>query len=383
MNFFISIGLIFITFTIQAQTRLLSIVSQDWNNSNNSWVNTWHENRVYNSEGKYTARINEKYLAEDKKWIRWNKFENEFDSKTGYINQVNGFGYKNDEQDFIQGKTQYIYDEFNRYQQNIDYSLNTQTNDWTPNTKGFNLYDAKNRIVVNTGYKYNATIKDYELYSRTEYSFNDDNKYTYYIAYVWNNEKKFWQNKSKMIYNYTSFGEIQSTLLQTYNETTNQWQNSKLNTQEYNESKQLVVSNEQTWNNETKQWQWTQKTLQDYYKDGFTEQLTLYLFDNNTKTWNKKSRSVFYYEFTPIVNSKQNAFTFDIYPNPTQGIVQIQSTSTNQIKEVFVYNTTGKRIYYNTKIESINLSEFPNGIYFINVITNNNETIVKKINVIH
>jgi len=382
-RFVLFILAVYISFFANAQTRLLSIVSQDWNAQNNTWLNTWHENRIYDDGGRYLGRINEKFLQNEKKWIHWNKFENEFDEKTGYISQVNGYGYIDDEHPFVQGKTQYIYDEYNRYQQSIDYSIDAKTQGSNPLGKGFNLYDAKNRIIVNTGYKYDLKKNDFSAQTRTEYFYNDNNKYACYITYEWNNSINNWEYKTKMIYTYTAFGEVQTTLLQTFNKANKGWENKTLNTQEYNESKQLIMSYEQTWNSDKKDWQWTQKTAQSYYNDGFTQQLTLYLFDNNTGKWNLKSRSVFYYEFTPKLAKPISKFDFEVYPNPSQGVVHIKSAESSSIKEIFIYNTSGQRVLYSNSTENLDLSSFQNGTYFINAVSKNNETVVKKINLIH
>ncbi|MFD1552658.1 M4 family metallopeptidase [Putridiphycobacter roseus] len=64
---------------------------------------------------------------------------------------------------------------------------------------------------------------------------------------------------------------------------------------------------------------------------------------------------------------------FNIFPNPTQNIVQIEFTSSDH-RTIEIYNLTGQllRTYnFNSKIESINLSELSNGIYLIKERGNN------------
>ena len=78
-----------------------------------------------------------------------------------------------------------------------------------------------------------------------------------------------------------------------------------------------------------------------------------------------------------------------VYPNPTKGILNIQIKS-NKFRDLnlFLSNAIGEKIY-NQKINlnddsniSIDLSDFPSGIYFLNSITNNGEVFTKQISYI-
>lgn len=70
-----------------------------------------------------------------------------------------------------------------------------------------------------------------------------------------------------------------------------------------------------------------------------------------------------------------------IYPNPTKNYFTIESDIA--ITEVKIYNTLGVCIFNNSEIETtkteIDISNQPNGIYFIKLIGNKNEMISKKL----
>jgi len=72
----------------------------------------------------------------------------------------------------------------------------------------------------------------------------------------------------------------------------------------------------------------------------------------------------------------------EIFPNPTNGILNIQITNTDYLTGVEVYNTLGERVYKSvglkTKEVKIDLSNQPNGIYFLK-LTNNNKVYSREI----
>ncbi|WP_299129581.1 aryl-sulfate sulfotransferase [uncultured Winogradskyella sp.] len=64
-----------------------------------------------------------------------------------------------------------------------------------------------------------------------------------------------------------------------------------------------------------------------------------------------------------------------IYPNPSNGVFNI--TTHASIQSISVYNALGKEIY-KTTLNTIDLTQMPDGIYYLR-ITSNNQTISKKI----
>ena len=75
-----------------------------------------------------------------------------------------------------------------------------------------------------------------------------------------------------------------------------------------------------------------------------------------------------------------------IYPNPTNSHINIEITSSkfNDI-ELYVSNSIGQTVYSETinsnreRIITINLNDFSEGIYFVNLITSTGELYTKKI----
>jgi hypothetical protein len=102
-----------------------------------------------------------------------------------------------------------------------------------------------------------------------------------------------------------------------------------------------------------------------------------------------------YFDFNPaiITNTFQTTFVnplsnenfklnqIAIYPNPTNDILNINyGTSTIDIKSIEIHDLLGKIVYQNnSKVESIDLSNLNKGIYLINILTENNGKVTKKL----
>jgi len=61
--------------------------------------------------------------------------------------------------------------------------------------------------------------------------------------------------------------------------------------------------------------------------------------------------------------------TLSIYPNPTSGVLHIQSES--PIAAVTVYNSIGKKIQMNLIDNKLDLSQLSNGVYIVGLSINN------------
>ncbi|PKP02370.1 MAG: hypothetical protein CVU14_03590 [Bacteroidetes bacterium HGW-Bacteroidetes-9] len=91
--------------------------------------------------------------------------------------------------------------------------------------------------------------------------------------------------------------------------------------------------------------------------------------------------------FIPVGIEKNNLKGFEIYPNPTTGIVTVETSNLlgSLIEKISVISITGKELLYtagSTPVEKIrlDLSQFPEGLYFFRIKSQNQkESIVKVI----
>ena len=76
---------------------------------------------------------------------------------------------------------------------------------------------------------------------------------------------------------------------------------------------------------------------------------------------------------TEIKNSK---FDVDIYPNPTNNIINIESNQ--EIKSIFISNIQGQQLIA-TKSKTIDLSQYPAGMYVVQIVNSKGERFTKKV----
>ncbi|RMZ50182.1 T9SS C-terminal target domain-containing protein, partial [Flavobacteriaceae bacterium PRS1] len=67
-----------------------------------------------------------------------------------------------------------------------------------------------------------------------------------------------------------------------------------------------------------------------------------------------------------------------IYPNPTKGMIYIETVDTEKIISVKLYDLLGKVIMVSETNNTVDLKYLPSGIYFIKIKTQNNH-IVRRI----
>ena len=70
---------------------------------------------------------------------------------------------------------------------------------------------------------------------------------------------------------------------------------------------------------------------------------------------------------------KDNISAPIIYPNPTTGIIHIGNYDNEKIKSIEIYSSVGVKMFgLQSSNKQIDISNLPNGIYFINITTQNN-----------
>jgi len=80
-----------------------------------------------------------------------------------------------------------------------------------------------------------------------------------------------------------------------------------------------------------------------------------------------------YFIDTTLSNSEFEKNNLVIYPNPVDNLLQIQNSNYSQISKIQVYDTFGRTIILlNTSVESIDTAHLSAGIYFIELIFENN-----------
>jgi hypothetical protein len=78
------------------------------------------------------------------------------------------------------------------------------------------------------------------------------------------------------------------------------------------------------------------------------------------------------------ITSAENNLTCEVFPNPGNGIFQLEIPKPETIKEMYVTDIFGKEIFIANDKTQIDLTNYAPGIYLLNLITENGR-IIKKI----
>jgi hypothetical protein len=97
--------------------------------------------------------------------------------------------------------------------------------------------------------------------------------------------------------------------------------------------------------------------------------------ENDNSSYEIKSAYIKVDQFGGSIGIEENKLSVNIFPNPSSGIVYLSQNISGDA-EVRVITLLGKEIYSNTLLETlkIDLSEFSNGVYFIEVRNENSFT---------
>jgi streptogramin lyase len=104
-------------------------------------------------------------------------------------------------------------------------------------------------------------------------------------------------------------------------------------------------------------------------------------FNNGTIYFTEVSRGKIK-KITNVLNASTiEEIDFNIYPNPNNGIFNIESKT--RISSIFIYDTRGRTTFFNEKVNAdkmeINLTAFAKGLYLVKIIGEEGKIVTKKI----
>ncbi|TMM32111.1 choice-of-anchor D domain-containing protein [Polaribacter aestuariivivens] len=109
--------------------------------------------------------------------------------------------------------------------------------------------------------------------------------------------------------------------------------------------------------------------------------VTLTVTDTNNNVSSKNATVKVKGSALSIEEDKALEKTISLYPNPASANITIKSNFV-KLKKVIFYDVNGKEILtknINSLFEKINIEKFPNGIYFVKIISENSKSVFKRI----
>ena len=169
---------------------------------------------------------------------------------------------------------------------------------------------------------------------------------------------------------YDANGNITENNFYNWDSDTNGWvlDGRRISAYDSNENRTGVI--DYRWDSETNDWVGMYSWVYTYDANGNQTEEIRYFWDPKTNNWVYHSNTVRYWsELTTSISNNTIDLNYIVYPNPTQGILTIETDIIGQYS--IVITSINGQLLYNSRIEGtthqIDLSSFEKGLYFITV----------------
>lgn len=406
--------------------RLDSADTDRYDSSLNTWITTNRNTFQYDNKGNCVSMT---YISLDKtlQLLRnERKYIYDFD---GNGNQILNEYYNWDETNkawILSYREEYLFDHENNKLSQIDYNYNPNTNKAEPTNKT-NYIFTNNKLDYSIDSNYDQVVKKWSVINKTNYTLNPNGNIISEIIIWWDKVTNKWTNSGKILYSYDANNNITSTInyswnggindwipidkienvynkdanitskIESYwNTTDNVWVNSSKDSSVYNNgdlSKKIAYR----WNTSLNKWEIEFEAMYsyniNYSKSDLLAPLSIIKsnnhmlsgalsqrFENGVLRYNE--RGVLYYSTINFNGTnKLDALPIKIYPNPTNDLLNIDFNVNINLLSLTLTDISGKinkdLKYENTSNLLLDISDLSKGIYFLNLRTNNSNTVYK------
>jgi hypothetical protein len=342
-------------------------ITQDWDN--NQWENQQRNLYLYTITDEISTSSTEVWDAVNSTWIYhfyrveksynaqnqcthffqvyWNMGTPEDSVKHTFSYDVNdnevfelreGWNISNPVWQILQ-KWESVFTQNNQEDTTYNYLYNQTTSQWDYISKWTYLYDGLGNTIQYTTFDSNNNFT-----SKQEYSYDANNNRDSTSSFYWQNS--MWRINSQVSYTFHSSNQPSSYLYEAYNSNIGALVNSSqyLYTYDSNDNQTWVVG--ETWN-------------------------------TNSNSWDPMNKTQNFYSCGPLSNDEMEINEISLFPNPTNGVINIQS---NQPQKVKIFTLEGKlidniQIFSNTQYDASYLSK---GIYFIQLENGTTQKFIKQ-----
>lgn len=375
----------------------------EWNNSNNQWINQFKTEYTYNSNNDWTLLITSRLDTNVNQLRFWDKAEITYDVNGNKTLETYSTFYWDINQWEYTNKYEHSYNNNRKEILNVSSNWNTSLNQWRNNYKGEYTYDITGNLTELIQYDFwqNNT---WGVWNKLEYIYDNNAHLTEYKHYAWSYDKNQLVPSSKSEYSYTPFEEISTVLNYVWDTTTVQFKNNGKNEYTYDsyhnisEEMQILFVNNQwdtilknkfIYDNTIEADQLVLSPIDAYgqFIDNLPFSIYIYgFYQNNSikhkllefrdELWSSNKAIYYYSDYVAGTNEIDNAINkVMIYPNPANEKITVDlSNSKTTIATIKLMNIVGETMLVeqtNDVKYQLDLSSVPNGVYLIQVQSNN------------
>lgn len=320
-----------------------SIHSHKWDNSTNVWMPDIDAKYIFTHDNQGNRTTHTMYLWDyiDNSFTPFLKHEYEYNSQNILI-KLTRKNWNSSHDDFINySKQEYFYNTSNLLEKvNIHY-WDIDTNNWELTLKDMAFYDSSNYLINRMIYFWETSSETWEITRKIDYV-NDAN----------GNKLERWK------YN--------------WNPTSEEWENDEKYLATYNAINRLLTRITFDWDEDGMDWNPYRKVVYSHDTNNNISQFIMSLWDESIDDWNNSSKYVYFWNLYNLAIKEQFLNPYKLYPNPVSSHLLLDNPFDNKL-HIYITNGVGaKVIEISGVIKQIDVSNLPNGIYFVTIFNTTN-----------
>lgn len=342
------------------QNTVIESIEQNWNTGSKTYSNENKETNTYNSNGKLSEKLIQVWNVNI--WVNYAKEIHTIDAN-GNVTEYLSQNWLNTWQD--RTKIQNTFNSSNKKTSSIVSSWNYfGNNSWDKRSKDSIIYDMNQNILENYQYLFNETFNKWEAQTLYKYKYNSNSLVSAILELDWYMNK--WDSTSNVLYTYNSNQQKNQEIIERWDYTYGKYISNRTSNI-YNSNNTLSQKLTEEWNPIDKVWVNYYKETYSYDGNGNLISISKYFdWDKSQNQFNLETKEVYKCSQLVSINSI-NKNEFNIYPNPANNSIYIETKSI--IQKVEIYNNNGVLLIKKEGItnfkEMIDLQTFNNGLYFI------------------
>ncbi len=366
-------------YTYNNKGLIVKYISQKYEYEfDDDWVNEERELTTYDTNGNIIEEVKQEWADWLNKWINKRKSINTYDNNNNLL--------KNESQKWDidlekwENYHRYVYEYDNNFK--IEFSneyWNSNEEKWDVRYHGYYTNDGINirKIFIE---KWNENNNEFENSFQKNYTYDNNNNQIEYFSQKWDKGLGVWINYKKEINEYDNFNNDILYQRQTWDKNKEKWINTRKTSRTYNANNSLTLFLTQEWSNTSEEWINKLRDVYIFNNNNLLINEDNQKWNNSKKEWEYRHRKKhFWSEFKPSNTLKSERKKIIISPNPCLNKIEISCDRNQIIKKIQIFSISGKLIKFqmNNLNQAIDLSDLQNGLYYINIETNNGYYIKK------
>jgi len=320
-----------------------------FNNNTNEWKGNWRNEYIFDESQHLQEEINYIWPPIETNWIEWTKKYFYYDDENNNIETIwyQLSGAYDEDLEKFK-KFTYVYDPDGNIIEETEYVYWSYINDWRENIKLTRVFDSAGNILEYVLYKYLYDYPDNWFAMDAEvYEFNSHGNRTYFFKSKRDLYEEEWQNVAESYF-------------------------------EYNDQQYLIKQTTYAWNFMDNEWIGSSKLIYTYDENYRMKKGEIYYWDWDNNDWIPNYYILYFYS-DPLYISQEHLFSaVNVFPNPVKDKLNISGLIYESI--ISIYDVNG-RLLIREKSSSegniIDVNNFQSGIYILEVRNGNSVQSIK------